>query len=207
MPPSEDRVARIGSALPTGLALLFGFRIGREAERPEVGFDLGVEALCFGALAAPLGGEAGHFFGEGFAVVGLWFNADVAARGEHVSVRADFVERGAFAEAGHVFVLFGAFGAAPGVVGVGDAAEVVGAEVAVCAVEHVAEFARVDKEYFAAAVAELFVGASAAGEEPEAGGDLGGIEELSGQGDHAVDEVGFDQLFTDFIFAFLGGGH
>ena len=173
----------------------------------EVGLDLVVEALGFGALVAPLGGEAGHFFGEGFAVVGLGFDADVAAGGEDVSVRADFVERGAFAEAGDVLVLVGALGAAPGVVGVGDAAQLVVAQVAVGAVEHMAEFAGVDKEYFAASVAQLFGRAAAAGEEPEAGGDLGGVEELPGQGDHAVDEVGFDQLLADFVFAGLCGRH
>lgn len=46
-----------------------------------------------------------------------------------------------------------------------------------------------------------------AGDEPEAGGDLGGVEELAGQGKHTVDQVGLDQGFADLALARLLGGH
>ena len=44
-------------------------------------------------------------------------------------------------------------------------------------------------------------------EEPEADGDLRGVEELAGQGDHAVHEVGLDDGLADLAFAGLVGGH
>ena len=51
------------------------------------------------------------------------------------------------------------------------------------------------------------VGLFVFGQEPEADGDLGGVEELAGQGDHAVDEVVLDQLLADLAFALGVGGH
>ena len=45
------------------------------------------------------------------------------------------------------------------------------------------------------------------GKEPEADGDLGGEEELAGQGDHAVDEVVLHQFLADGSFARGVGGH
>ena len=45
------------------------------------------------------------------------------------------------------------------------------------------------------------------GEEPEADGDLGGEEELAGEGDHAVDEVVLHQFLADLAFALGVGGH
>lgn len=37
--------------------------------------------------------------------------------------------------------------------------------------------------------------------EPEAGGDLGRIEQLSGQGNHTVYQVRLDEILADFAFA------
>ena len=59
-----------------------------------------------------------------------------------------------------------------------DAGYVFGGEVAAGAVDHFAEVAGVDEEGFVAAAATR--------EEPEAGWDLGGAEELAGQGDDAI---------------------
>jgi hypothetical protein len=46
-----------------------------------------------------------------------------------------------------------------------------------------------------------------AGKEPQAGGDLGGVEQLAGQGDHAVHGVGLDHGLADIAFAALVGAH
>jgi len=46
-----------------------------------------------------------------------------------------------------------------------------------------------------------------AGNKPKAGGDLCRVEELAGQRDHAVHEIGFDDVFADFAFAGLVRRH
>ena len=53
----------------------------------------------------------------------------------------------------------------------------------------------------------LAVGALVFREEPEADGNLRGVEKLAGQGDHAVHEVGLDDGAADVAFAGLVGGH
>ena len=45
------------------------------------------------------------------------------------------------------------------------------------------------------------------GQEPQTGRYLGGVEELAGQGNHAVHESRFDQTLTDFTLTRLGRGH
>ena len=91
-------------------------------------------------------------------------------------------------------------------VGVGDAGEVFVGQLAVGAVDHAAQFAGVDEQDFAAPVSEL-TSFTITGEKPQTGGDLGRIEELAGQRDHAVHEVGFDQVFPDFALAGLARRH
>ena len=44
-------------------------------------------------------------------------------------------------------------------------------------------------------------------QKPETDGNLCAVEELAGKGDHAVDEVGFDDGAADFAFAALIRGH
>ena len=77
------------------------------------------------------------------------------------------------------------------------------------AVDEGAHFPGVDEEGFLPAVAEVAfgVGGFAFREEPEADGDLGAVEELTGEGDHAVHEIGLDEGFADLAFAGLVGGH
>ena len=55
----------------------------------------------------------------------------------------------------------------------------------------------VDKECLTGASAKPLV-LLVAGQEPEANGNLCRVEELPRQGDHAVDQVGFDQDAADF---------
>jgi hypothetical protein len=47
----------------------------------------------------------------------------------------------------------------------------------------------------------------AARQKPQTHGDLCGVEELPGQGDHAVDEIGLDDGFADLAFAGLARRH
>ena len=51
------------------------------------------------------GDETVHLVRKGFGVIVNFFDADVAARRQHVVVRADVVQRGALAEAWHVGIL------------------------------------------------------------------------------------------------------
>ena len=70
---------------------------------------------------------------------------------------------------------------------------------------HRAELAGVDEERLALAVTATrclrFLPALVAGEEPEAGGDAGGQEELGRQRDNAVHQVGLDDALADFALA------
>ena len=91
-------------------------------------------------------------------------------------------------------------------VGAGDAGDVLVGQLAVGAVHHAAELAGVDEEHLAAAVAELAV-LPVAREEPEAGRDLRRVEELARQRDHAVHEVGLDQVLADLALAGLVRRH
>ena len=70
-------------------------------------------------------------------------------------------------------------------------------------------FAGVDEEGLFAAVAEAAFGGGgfAFREEPEGDGYLRAVEELAGEGDHAINEVGLDEGAADVSFAGLVGGH
>jgi hypothetical protein len=92
--------------------------------------------------------------------------------------------------------------AAPGVVSSGNLGDVLVGELAVGAVHHAAELAGVDKEHLASPLAELTV-LPVACQEPEACWDLRRVEELPRERDHAVHQVGLDQVPADFPFAGL----
>ena len=145
------------------------------------------------------------FSAKGSAVVGLRLGADVASGGEHVAVLAHLLEGRALAEPGDIGVLAPFLLAAPGVVGVGDALDVVVAQLAVRAVDHVPQIARVDEEHLVAAVVATAV--AVLGEEPETGGYLGRVEGLWGQRHHAVDEAGLDQVLADLALPRLVRRH
>jgi hypothetical protein len=71
-----------------------------------------------------------------------------------------------------------------------------GVEHAVHARLHPAELAGVDEQHLALAAAKLSV-ALVARQEPQADRDLRRVEQLAGHGDHAVHEVGLDELLPD----------
>ena len=153
-----------------------------------------------------LGDQPLHFFLEWFAVVLLHFGADVAARGEDVVMLADFIRRCTFAETGDVRVLACIGLTAPGVVGLGDAGDVVIGQFPVGAVHHAAQLTGVNEQDFTATVA-CRVASSGAGQEPQAGGNLRRIEELSGQRHHAVHQIRLNQVFANNAFVRLVRRH
>ena len=88
----------------------------------------------------------------------------------------------------------------PAVVGGGDAGDVGVGKVALGAVFHVAQGARVDKEGFAAARFGFV-------QQPDAGGDLRVGKELAGQGNHCFYQVCFYQGAADVAFAAALAAH
>ena len=141
-----------------------------------------------------------HPFLERHIVVNFGlFGADVAAGGEHVAVAGGFFQTGALTESGAVGVLVGVLLASPGVIRLGDAADLVVGKLAVRAINQCAEFASVDEQRLAATIPELAV-LFVAGEKPQADGNLRGVKELAGECDHVIDRVLLDQLATDFRY-------
>ena len=159
-------------------------------------------------------GQLTHFLFKQFAVIFHFGGPHIAARGEHVVVGFDVLNGDGFAETGNIVVL-AVFGfSPPGVVGAGNLGNVVGGQFLMNTADHAAHIAGVDKQGFALAVAVVAVvvagndcGLFVFGDKPEAHRNLGGVEELAGQRDHAVYQVVFDNLFTDFPFALGVGAH
>src|SRR5690606_13516811 len=120
---------------------------------PQVCGDGSIELRGLGLLLAQRCNEALHLLLERLAVVLLCLGADITSGRQHVAVLADLLQRRALAEAGDVFVFARLLLAPPGVVGVGDADNVLVGQLAVGAVHHATELARVDEEHMAAAVA------------------------------------------------------
>jgi hypothetical protein len=87
-----------------------------------------------------------------------------------------------------------------------DAANLVISQLAMDPVNEMPELAGVDEEDFAASIA-VFVILFISGQEPKAGRNLSRVEELAGEGDHAINQVGFDNAFPNFAFAGLVRGH
>ena len=132
---------------------------------------------------------------------------------EDVAVFPDLFERGGFAKTRRVFIIAGAFFAAPCVVGSGDPADVAlgrewkllaAGQHAACARFHFAHLSGVDEKRLAGSVApaalHLLAGFLAA-DEPKAGGNAGSKEKLRRHGDDAIDEVGLDDVLADFALA------
>ena len=95
-----------------------------------------------------------------------------------MAVLADFFQCCGLAEAGHVGVIAHTFPASPGMVCIGDTGDVFIGEFTMRAVYHPAHLAGVDEEHLAPAVTKLAPFA-VAGEKPQAGRDLGRVEELT----------------------------
>src|SRR5665648_301776 len=181
------------------------------AQAAQVGPDLLLQPRRLLELAGELRRQPPHPLLERLAVVLSLGCAHEAAGRQHAAVRRDQFRGGALAEAGHVGVAGRARLAAPGVVRTGDARDVLVAQLLVRAVDERAHLAGVDEQRLAAAVA---AGAAAprpvalvARQEPQAHGDLRGVEELPGQGDHAVDEVCLHELLADLPFPALLRAH
>ena len=99
-------------------------------------------------------------------------------------------------------------------VGAGDLGDIVRGQLLVGSVDHAAHVAGIDKQGFALAVAVVALAVAfdhlrllVLGQKPEADRDLGSVEELARQGNHAVDQVVFDDLAADSPFSTGVGGH
>src|SRR5450759_5136183 len=187
------------------------------AQAAQVGPDLLLQPRRLLELAGELRRQPPHLLLERLAVVLSLGGAHVAPGGEHAAVLGDLFAGGSFAEAGHVGVAgrarlaLAARLAAPSVVRTRDARDVLVAQLLVRAVDERAHLAGVDEQRLAAAVA---AGAAAprpvalvARQEPQAYGDLRRVEELAGQGDHAVDKVGLHELLADLPLTALLRAH
>src|SRR5262245_26369655 len=107
--------------------------------------DGGVQIRGLGLLLAERGGEPLHLLFERFAVVLDRLRSYVAPGREHMAVLADVVQLCGHAKAGNVSVLARSLVAPPGVVGTGDLRNVLVGQLAVRAVHHRAELARVEE--------------------------------------------------------------
>ena len=138
------------------------------------------------------------------------FGADITARRQHMAVLADFLQRRrpCRSPAHPRRRPPSPIGLpAPGVIGAGDPGDVLVGELPAGPVHHAPELAGVDEQHLAAPVAPAGAGVLVPGQEPQAGGDLGRIEQLPRQGDHAIDRVALDHRRADIAFARLGRGH
>jgi len=184
-----------------------------KAQPGHIGPDLFFQAGGFCKLGIEFDGEAAHFGFEGFGVlIGFGGHAHIASRGEHIALGRDLRGGDGFAEAGEVLIwiparvgMTGIGVTSPGVVAGGDPDHFLVGELAVDPVSHHAQRAGVDEEGVAAAVAQLAVGL-VAGEEPQAGRDAGGIEELIRQGHNAIHQVRFDTADGEVHFCQAPGG-
>jgi len=137
-------------------------------------------------LLAPLAAQSLHLVDKGLAVILGSLGTDIAARSEHMAVLADLVQRGGFTEAGDVFVLARVLLTPPRMIGSSNLLDIGIGQFAPRAVDQLAQFTGVDEQHFAAPVAQGRAAALAvgfiAGEEPQTGRDLRGVEQLPRQG-------------------------
>jgi len=112
-------------------------------------------------------------------------------------VLGDFCEFYGLTVAGGILIV-GVF-AFPILVGGGDLLDIIAGEFLLGAGDHGADLASIDEEGFALAVASGGA-VLALTQNPDADGDLGGEEELTGESDHAVDEVVLDDFLADGTF-------
>ena len=85
-------------------------------------------------------------------------------------------------------------------VSIGDAGDVVTGQLPVGAVHHASQLAGVDEQHLAPPVPVL-AASTVPGQEPEADGYLRGVEELAGQGHHAVHEVRLYEVLANLALA------
>src|SRR5688572_5211480 len=135
---------------------------------PQVGGNGTIQLRGLDLLLPPRRDQSTHLLLERFVIVLLRLRADITARREHVSVLPYLLESCASAEAGNVGVFADLLLAAPYVIGVSDARDVLVGQLAMRAVDEAAKLAGVDEQHVTAPVAEPPIRAIAR-EEPEAG--------------------------------------
>ena len=133
--------------------------------------------------------------------------ADVTTGRQNVVVSPDLLQRRGLAEARYVLVGVRVGLPAPSLVGSGDPSDILVRELLASAIDHVSELAGIDEQHLAAPIAPAIAKVLVACEEPQAGGDLGRIEELPWQGDHAIHHVALDHGAADVALAGLRRRH
>ena len=91
-------------------------------------------------------------------------------------------------------------------IGTGDARYVFFAKFSVYTVNHAAEFSDINEQRFVRALSETWV-YFVSRDKPETNGDLCGIEKLTGQRHHAIDQVGIDDIRPNLAFTGSVGTH
>lgn len=135
-------------------------------------------------------GETVHLFLEGFAIVGLFLDADIPSRREDVVLLGNLLGGCDGAEALYILQC----SVLVGIEGLGNLGNVFIGHFAQTAGDHCPHFSGINE---AGLVLLLLV----PGEEPERNGDLGRVEKLCRHGDDAGDQVVLDDSASDVAFA------
>src|SRR5579875_3125292 len=136
------------------------------------------------------------------AVVFLCCRTHVSPRRQDVVVLADLVERGGLAKARNVYVLSRLLFPSPGMVSPRNTRNLLVRQLAMSAIHHAAHLPGIDEKHMPATIPEAAV-LLIARQKPEASRNLGGIEELARQSDHAVDQIGFDNSLANLALSRL----
>ncbi len=145
--------------------------------------------MTFSKKISKLGGEAGHLGVEGFTIVSGFGDADVAAGGEDEVLGGDVGGGAHGAEA----LLIGEGALLELMEGAGDAEDFVLGEFTHGTSDHYAHLACIDEE-------RLAMLRLVARKEPQRHGNARAVEELVGQGDDALHEVGVDDVLANLAF-------
>src|SRR3990172_2845724 len=171
---SRIRSEMFTSTLPPVSSALFvpGAEIRRISQLLPILPDCRLQPRRLLELCVQCGGEPLHLLLERLVIRLGGLRAYVAAGGEDVAMRADFIQRGALAESGHVRILLPAVPVpAPGVIRIRDLSNVLCGKLPMDAVDHRPEFPGVEEEHLPAPVAEAAV-FLVAGDKPETNRDL-----------------------------------
>lgn len=188
------------------LALEWAVTLFPISKSREVGIDGSVQPGPLGLLGAQERGEVLHLLVEGFSIVLDLLCPDVSSGSQHVAVLMDKVQVSALAKPRLVLVGCRPLVSAPSMVSPGDGGHVLVRQFTLNAGHHAAHFAGIDEQCLSTTISESPI-PFVPGQEPEADGNLGGVEELARQGHHAVHQVGLNDGLADIALSGLVGGH
>lgn len=147
-----------------------------------------------------------HLLLERLAIIHDILGAHVPPGCQHETILPDLLNRCTLAETRHIHIRSGFLLAPPCVIRGGNPNNVLIGEIAMHPVDQRPHLPGVDEQRLAATVAEPVV-LLVPGHEPEADRDLGGVEELSRHGDHAVHEISLNDVLPYLALTGLVRGH